>query len=423
MPTSGGWSNSLRKNIFGGSLGNVLEWYDFAVYGYFAPIIATQFFPEKDKLAGLIATFGVFAIGYLVRPIGGILFGNIGDKYGRKRALQLSVLLMAIPTTLVGLLPTHAQVGVAASFLLVLLRLLQGMSVGGEFIGSISFITEIAPPHRRGFFGSWTTFSTIGGVMLGSAIAALAHGVFSDSFLHSWGWRIPFLAGCLIGGFALWMRRGLDESPEFEKLKADGQVRKNPFKEAITEQPAAMLHVMALVMLMGAGFYTLFVWWPTYLTTIVSPVVPHALTANTISMAVMMILIPFAGLWADKVGLKKILLLSLGGFIVLTWPLFRFADYGVFGLALGAQLVFAVMMSKVQAAIPATMVGMFPPRTRYSGIGAGYNLSMALFGGTAPLVCTWLIKQTGDILAPAWYLILMAVISFVATVRLKQPVE
>ncbi len=402
------------KSIFGGSLGNVLEWYDFAVYGYFAPVIALQFFPEEDKLAGLIAAFGVFAIGYFARPIGGIVFGNIGDRFGRKRALQLSVMMMAVPTTLLGLLPTHDQIGVTAAFLLVLLRLLQGLSVGGEFIGSISFLTEIAPPGKRGFYGSWTTFSSIGGVMLGSAVAAIAHGLFSDSFLHTWGWRIPFLAGFGIGGFALWMRKGLHETPAFENLKKQEAIRDNPLVDAIKHHPFTILHVMALVLLLGAGFYTLFVWWPTYLTKIVSPAVPHALTANTISMAVMMILIPLAGLWADRMGIKKMLVMSLAAFAILTLQLFRLADYGVFAWALGAQLIFAVIMSMVQATIPAAMVNMFPARTRYSGIGIGYNLGLAIFGGTAPLVCTWLIKQTGNILTPAWYITALAIVSLIA---------
>ncbi|MGD8562792.1 MAG: MFS transporter, partial [Desulfarculaceae bacterium] len=233
MTSSGSTSSHLIRNTIGGAFGNILEWYDFAVFGYFAPVIGANFFPAQDKLAALINAFGVFAAGYLMRPIGGIIFGHIGDRLGRKRALQLSVALMAIPTTLLGLLPSYASIGVTASVLLVVLRLVQGLSVGGELIGSISFITEMAPARRRGFLGSWTLFSAIGGVMLGSAVATLLHWVLSDASLHSWGWRLPFLAGILIGGFGLWMRSGIKETPAFEQARRQGQVISNPVVEAV----------------------------------------------------------------------------------------------------------------------------------------------------------------------------------------------
>ena len=212
----------LKKNIISGTVGNILEWYDFAVFGYFAPIIGAQFFPSEDKMASILSAFGVFAAGYLVRPLGGMVFGSIGDRLGRKKALQLSVAMMAFPTVLIGFLPTYAQIGVAAAVLLVALRLIQGISVGGELIGSISFITEIAPANRRGLYGSWSMFSAIVGVMLGSLVATLVHGMLADQQVHDWGWRIPFLAGFVIAGFGVWMRRGMVETPAFEQQKSAG---------------------------------------------------------------------------------------------------------------------------------------------------------------------------------------------------------
>src|SRR5262245_15280717 len=203
----------LRTSLAGG-IGNLLEWYDFAVFGYFAPFISAQFFPAADPVAGLINTFGVFAAGYLMRPLGGVLFGQIGDRLGRARALQLSIFVMAVPTTLIAFLPTHAQIGVLAPALLVVLRLAQGLSIGGEFVGSCCYLVETAPAGRPGFFGSWSVFGTVGGMLLGSAVATLMHGFLSPEQLHAWGWRLPFLAGVLVGVVGWWMRRGVQETPE-----------------------------------------------------------------------------------------------------------------------------------------------------------------------------------------------------------------
>lgn len=413
----------LRRNTIGGVIGNVLEWYDFAVFGYFAPIIGAHFFPAESQLAALINAFGVFAAGYLMRPLGGLIFGFIGDRMGRKHALQWSVLLMAIPTTMLGLLPTYAQIGVTASVLLVLLRLLQGLSVGGELIGSMSFITEIAPANRRGLFGSWTLFSATCGVMLGSAVAAAAHWLLEPATLTSWGWRLPFMAGLLVGGIGLWMRKGMVETPDFQRLKDTGEVDRNPLLDAIQSTPTHIIRVGAMVVLMGGGFYMLFVWWPTYLTKIVTPPVPHALTVNTISMAALMMLIPVAGWLSDRVGRKTVMVTSLVGFVLAGWPLFVLTDHGTFLAALCAQLVFALLLAGLQGPMPAAMVEMFPARTRLSGIGVGYNISLAVFGGTAPLVSTWLVAHTGSIMAPAYYLIFLAAVSLVAALGWRSGAE
>src|SRR4029077_8074779 len=221
------------RTSFAGSIGNLLEWYDFAVFGYFAPFIGAQFFPTDDPMSALINTFGVFAAGYLARPIGGVLFGQIGDRLGRTRALQLSIFLMAVPTTLITFVPTHATVGVLAPVLLVILRLAQGISVGGEFIGSCCYLVEAAPSGRRGFFGSWSTFGTIGGMLLGSAVATLLQDVLSTEQLHAWVWLLPFLGGLLVGVVGWQMRRGTQETPEFVRLQDAGQIEQRPALDAL----------------------------------------------------------------------------------------------------------------------------------------------------------------------------------------------
>ncbi len=410
----------LRRMILGGSVGNVLEWYDFAVFGYFAAMIGTQFFPKEDNLAALINAFGVFAAGYLMRPIGGVIFGHMGDRLGRKKALQISVAMMAIPTTLLGLLPSYAHIGVTASVLLVLLRLIQGVSVGGELIGSISFVTEMSPAKRRGFFGSLTLCSAVAGVLLGSAVASLLHSILDQQALHAWGWRLPFLAGFLIGGFGLWMRSGLAETPDFEAARSQGRLTKSPVVEVIRTMPGKIVQTAGLVVVMGGGFYMLFVWWPTYLTTIVKPAVPHALGVNTICMLVFMCLIPVYGWLSDRWGRKTVLAFGALGLAIAAYPMFAWADHGTITGALVAGLVFAALVSATQGPMPATLVELFPAQTRFSGIALGYNITLGLVGGTAPLISTWLIQKTGNITSPAFYLIIMAAVSFAAALTLPR---
>jgi len=407
------------KRTVAGVVGNVLEWYDFAVFGYFAPIIASQFFPEDDPISGLINAFGVFAAGYLMRPIGGVVFGYIGDRQGRKRALGMSVMLMVIPTTLLGFLPTHAQVGIAAPVMLLILRLIQGFSVGGELIGSISYLTEVAPPSKRGFLGSFAFFGAVGGVLLGSLVATLAHLFFDAEFLQTWGWRIPFYFGFLVGIFGLWMRKGLAESPDFEKEKEKGLMHENPVKAVIKNMPLRIVHLIALIVINSAGFYTIFVWWPTYITNFVKPSIDHAFTANTISMIVFMLLLPLFGLLSDRLGRKKLMMAGFAGFILFTYPLIIWTDQAVFSHAVITQLVFTFFLSLSSGPIAATMVEMFPTSMRFSGIGLGYNIAQSLFGGTAPLICTWLISATTDISFPAYFLITLGVVSFIAAFKLN----
>ena len=404
----------LRRNTLGGVAGNILEWYDFAVFGYLAPVIGTQFFPSDDRLACTLKAFAVFAVGYFMRPLGGVLFGHFGDRFGRKRALVLSVMAMAVPTVMLGVLPTYAQWGVAATVLLVVLRLVQGIVIGGEYVGSVSFMTEIAPSNRRGLWGSLTSCSVSCGLMLGSAIAASAHYVLDPEEMTAWGWRIPFLLGILVGLLGLWLRVGLVETEEFEQIKRDGDIQKHPLMDAIRSNRESVLRLLGLLMLYGAGYYALFVWWPTYLTNFVTPPIPHAFLVNTISILVLMVLTPVAGLASDFFGRRTVLVGSLLGILFASYPLTAWTDHGSFLPALTSQVIFAVIMSANLGPMSATMAEMFPTRNRYSGIAFAYNITLGVVGGTAPLVCTWITSFTGDLAAPAYYLMLLACISLVA---------
>lgn len=410
---------NTKRNLLGGVVGNILEWYDYAVFGFFAPIIGAQFFPSEDQLASTLNAFGVFAAGYVMRPLGGIFFGNVGDRLGRKRALELSVFMMAIPTTLVGLLPTHAQIGVYAAVLLLVLRILQGFSVGGEYIGSMAFLAEIAPPNRRGLWGSLTSSSSNAGLMLGSAVAAFAHFALDPADLQSWGWRVPFLMGIVAGALGLWLRRGITETEQFENLKRSGAVRKNPVWSVLRSRRRDLARLAALLMIFSGGFYTIFVWWPTYLSTIVKPPIPHALLVNTICIILVMCLAPLTGLLSDVTSRRVVMSTAILGVGVAAYPLIVWTDHGVFAAALTSQLVLTAILSGICGPLPATLAESFQTQHRYSGVAIAYNCVVGFVGGTAPLICTWLIARTGSISAPAYYLIFLAVVSFCASVGLK----
>ena len=412
-------STQAKRNLIGGVVGNILEWYDFAVFGYFAPILGAQFFPSDDSLASTLNAFGVFAAGYVMRPLGGVLFGHFGDRLGRKRALELSVFLMAIPTTLVGLLPTHSEVGVAAAVLLVALRLFQGLSVGGEYIGSIAFLAEIAPPNRRGLWGSLTSCSSNAGLMLGSAVAAVSHYFIAPADLQAWGWRVPFLLGIVVGAVGLWLRRGLTETEQFEALKEHGGIQENPVMAVLRSNPGNVARLVGLLMLFGGGFYTVFVWWPTYLSTIVKPPIPHALFINTICIIVIMGLAPMTGLLSDLTSRRAVMVPAILGVGIAVYPLIVWTDHGSFAAAMASQLMLTALLSGICGPLAATMAEMFHTRHRYSGVAIAYNTVVGFVGGTAPLVCTWLIARTGAIAAPAYYLIFLAVVSLCAAVGLK----
>lgn len=411
---------SVNKNLVGGIVGNVLEWYDFAVFGFFAPIIGEKFFPSNDPLDSLLCAFGVFAGGYLARPLGGIFFGHIGDQLGRKKALQLSVMMMAVPTFLIGILPTHAQIGILAPILLILLRMAQGLSVGGELIGSIAFVAETMPAEKRGFFSSWTFASCYFGIMLGSLSAVWLNGALEPDAMSTWGWRLPFLVGLLIGLAGLWMRNELSETPVFEEMKTAGSIGHNPLAEAVQLIPGLIFHASVLVILVGGGFYLLFIWWPTFLSRYLHPNVPYAMTLNTFSMLLLIGVIPLAGYFSDKWGRKPFLVLGAAGMMLVSWPLFILVVHGSFFSILFAQLCFTVLMGIFLGPIPASIVEMFPARLRYSAIGLSYNISLCIFGGSAPLIATWLVKHYQSVSAPALYLVFLSALSLLAALNLPK---
>ena len=348
---------STRKIILAGAVGNVMEWYDFAIYGFFASVIGQKFFPGDDPTASLIAAFGVFAAGYMMRPLGSVIFGHIGDKIGRKRVLIISVVLMAGATFLIGLLPTTAQIGDIAAVLLVTVRLVQGISVGGEFTGSIVFLVERAGDRRRGFFG---TFSVVGagvGTLLGSATAALMANILTPASADAWGWRIPFLAGILLGVVGLYLRQQISDAPEREPAKIPGP---SPVIVALKTERWTILRIALLNLVHATGLFMIFIYAKTFFQVDVGIARSEALNINTISTLALLLLTVAAGALSDRIGRKPLLIASAASMIVFAYPLFWLMDHPDFSVILAGQLGFALIVGAFAGVAPATMAEMLP---------------------------------------------------------------
>jgi MHS family proline/betaine transporter-like MFS transporter len=394
-----------RRTTLAGLAGNVMEWYDFAVYGYFAPVIGRHFFPAEAPAASLIAAYGVFAAGFLMRPLGGLVFGHIGDRVGRRAALTLSVLAMAIPTFLIGLLPGYAHLGVLAAVALVVLRMVQGLSVGGEYTTSVVFLVEGAPPRRRGLSGSWSVFGAVGGILLGSAVGAVLTGMLSAEEVAGWGWRLPFLAGLGVGLAGLYVRRNLPEAPAAHRAAG------SPILEAFRVEWRVMLRLAGLNALNAVGFYLAFVYLVSYFSGVGLPSA-EAFDINTANMVVLLLTIPLAGSLSDRLGRRPVLLAAAGGTMVLAWPLFWLLHHPHVAAALAGQMALALLLGLYLGVIPAFMVEATPARVRCSALSVGYNLCLGVVGGTAPMVAAFCVARFGE-LSPALYLMAAAAVTFV----------
>ena len=407
-----------RRNLVAGAIGSILEWYDFAVYGYLAPIIGTLFFPADDPVASLLAAFGVFAIGFAARPVGGALFGYIGDKVGRKPALLISVVTMGLATFAIGAMPTHAQIGAAAAFALVVCRVAAGLSVGGEYTGAIILLGEHAPPGRRAYYAVWPELGCIVGFLLGSGVGAATSALLGSERMRAWGWRVPFLLGGVIAVWGVAFRRQMTESPALEAARGSGDTAR-PLAGVAVHWRLVARFVAALLMT-SVGFYMMFIYAASYLTERMHVSTARALDINTASLVVML---PFALLGAmvsDRFGRKLPLYLATGGAVVLTWPLWWLMNQDSSLAIFAGQAGFGALFALAYGGIPAMMSELLPTQMRCTAIGIGYNLALGIFGGTAPLVATYLVARTADDFMPAYYLIAVSLISFVASLGLPE---
>ncbi|MBN8959324.1 MAG: MFS transporter [Rhizobiales bacterium] len=409
-----------RAAIVAGVIGNVLEWYDFAVYGFLVSTISHLFFPAGDPIVSILLTFAVFGVGFVMRPVGSILFGIYGDRYGRRKALSAVIFLMALSTLAIGLLPTYPQVGVLAPLLLVITRLIQGLSAGGEWGGSTAYLVEFAKEGRRGFVGSWQQVSVGAGFLLGSATAALFNAILTPEELMSWGWRVPFILGLFVGLLGAYLRWGLDDTPAYTRIEQSGEVAQSPLAEAITQYPRETLTAFGITLHNTVAYYIALIYMTGYMVTVSKLPQPTALWIGTICLAVFVVLIPFMGALSDRIGRKPLLMASCVGYALLGYPLFVMASSGDVTKAFIAQLLMVVMLAPYAGACPAAYSELFPTRVRYTALSIGYNTAVAIFGGFAPFIATFLIRETGNPLSPSFYVIAAAVITFIVLTRIKE---
>lgn len=401
-------ASSTGKVIAAGAIGNVLEWYDFAVYGYFAAAIGRVFFPSQDAVAQVLAAFGIFAVGFFMRPVGGALIGHIGDRFGRRAALTFSVAAMAIPTFLVGALPGYATLGVAAPILLTVLRMIQGLSVGGEYTTSMVFMVERAPPDRRGLIGATASCGAVGGILAGSATGALLASLMSPEALEAWGWRIPFLAGLVVGLAGLALRRSIrEETPRGERPRS-------PLAETFRDHGRLLVRLAALSVFNSVGFYLMFVYIVSWLQLVDGVAPARALGINTVSMALVLPLMVAAGWLTDRVGRRSVMLAATLLAVVASWPLFWLMHSASPAFELLGQLGFVLTVGTFIGCQPTLMVEAAPAKVRCTAIALGYNVTLGLIGGLSPLAATWLIERTGNDYSPGFMIMAAAAVSFLA---------
>lgn len=408
---------NIRKHAsssrLAGTIGNVIEWYDFALFGYFAPIIAPLFFPAGDATSSVLSTWAVFAGGFLMRPVGASVFGYIGDRIGRRKVLYLSVILMALPTFCLGIVPTHDQIGVWAAILLVAIRLVQGFSVGGEFTGSVTYMVETAPQDRRGLAGSWANVGSMSGILLGSAVATLVTSLLPEHTVNSWGWRTPFLVGGLLGITCIFMVRKLHEV-HIQK-RDEKHATRSPVKEALTRDVRRTIKAIFFVSGYGVVFYIPLIYLPTYVNKYAGISLGTAMQINTAATIILLFFIPLIALVSDWFVRRKTIL--VGGFLAMaaiSYPLFLLLRHDSPVLVGMAQVIFGLLIAIPLSTAPAMLVELFPTDDRLTAYSLSYNIGSAVVGGTTPFMATWLISVTGSSLAPCFYLVGWALISFAA---------
>lgn len=421
-PTTGpagtpGTTRTPVRAVLAGAVGNVIEWYDFSVYGYLAVVISAVFFPTGSTQ--LLLTFATFGVGFVMRPVGAIVLGHFGDKLGRNRALMFTVVLMAVSTFLIGVIPSYAAIGIWAPIILVILRLLQGLSAGGEWGGSASFMVEYARQDRRGFIGSWQQFTIVVSLLLGAAVGTAVTGLLPHDALYSWGWRIPFLAGIIVGPIGFYLRYGIPDTPKFRDLEAKGKVERAPLVATFRSFWRDILRAFGFTIVWTVAYYIYLTYLPTYLETEVGLSKTFSLAATMVELAFMAVLVPFMGLLSDRIGRKPMLLTSCALFIVLPFPLFVAVGASNVAVIL-VVLAFAASLAIFSGPGPAAIAELFATNVRYSALSIPYNVATAVFGGFAPFIATLLISVTGQRLAPTFYVIAAAVVSLLTVITFRE---
>ncbi len=404
------------KAVVASTIGNVVEWIDWAIYGLASPFIAAQFFPSDNPTISLIQAFATFALGFMVRPLGAMVIGPYGDKHGRNKALALSIFIMGAATGAIGLLPTYASIGILAPLLLISLRIVQGFALGGEWGAATSYLYELAPPHRRCFISSFRPCGTGLGFFIGSAVLTVSTFFCNPQQMSAWGWRIPFIFAFLTALVGLYIRMKLEDSPLFLKAQKEQKIAKQPLKEMIKNDKRGMAVVFGFAMIFNSVYYVLFTAIPTYLSTTINMTYATAIQITAFSTLFYSLMVPVFGWLADSHDKKKLLLVVSLGYIFLSYPGFMLFGTGNYAIVVAVCLFFSLLMALFAGVSPVVLNQQFATRTRNTSMSVAFTLQASLLGGTAPLCVTWLSAALNDPLAPAYYMIAATVPALLSTV-------
>ncbi len=401
----------MRSAIVASSLGNIIEWYDFGLYSAFAAVFTKLFFPLDNPKIAMIKVFGIFALGFVCRPLGALIFGHFGDKVGRAKTLRATILLISIPTLLTAFIPSYQQIGIFAPTLLILFRLIQGISLGGEYSGNIAYLVEIAPKNHRAFIASFAPLAANIGILLSSLVVLLMQLFSSERYFTLYGWRLAFIIGVLLSWGVLYLRKSFTETAVFKELQQQHRVLSDPVTTLFKTIPFIMLRAIGLVALGAVFYYLCFVYLEVYLMQYGGLSHNLALTIISSCVAAMLILVPIGGLICDKIGRRYSYFIVAGGIAIYSIVGFKLLlTHHIINIII-AMSIFTLLSSLEQATTSVTVVEQFPANIRYSGVSISYNITQALLGGTSPVIAALLITLSKNTLAPAFYLAIIALIT------------
>jgi len=409
----------LKRTIAASAIGNATEWFDYGIYAYGVTYLSVALFPGDTQQATFFA-LATFAISFLVRPLGGLFWGPLGDTLGRKSVLTITILIMSGSTFCIGLIPSYATWGLGAPLALIALRLVQGFSTGGEYGGAATYMAEFAPDNRRGFFGSFLEFGTLGGFYFGALLMLGFSLALGDQAMHDWGWRLPFLVAAPLGAVGIYLRSRMEDTPVFKEIEEGTPQFDNRASEMsgllrtlIADYMKPLLALGGLVVALNVVNYTLLSFMPTYFSTELGLTTDQSLIVPIIGMLFMMLFLPVAGHLSDRIGRKPLWWFSLVSLFVLAVPLFHLMALNLWGAIIGFAVMGLLYVPQL-ATISATFPAMFPTQVRFAGFAIAYNVSTSLFGGTAPALNDWLIDATGNVLVPAYFMMGACVVGAVA---------
>lgn len=403
----------LKRNVVAGAIGVLVHWFDWAIYAYLATTIAVIFFPSQDGAAGLLSVFAVFAVAFFVRPIGSLIFGHLGDRYGRKKTLSIVIVTMAAGTLLLGLIPSYDSIGILAPILLVVARIIQGIAAGGEFGSAAAFLAEYAPTKRRGLGVSWLEFGSVLGFLLASLVVAGLHFWLDPAEVLAWGWRIPFLLTVPLALVGLYIRLKIEDTPEYQALQELDTVSSAPIREVFTHNSKQFFQTIGIEIFMNCTFYVVLVYLITYQEQLVGMPNDQAAVLSAVASLTAIAIIPLSGIVSDRVGRKPVLVTAGILLILGSYPLFMLMNQGSVLAGFFSTFGLAAILALILGTHAVTVAELFPTRTRQSGLSMAYSIAGAFFAGTLPYINTWLIDLTGNNMVPAFTLMVVGLIGLV----------